>query len=65
MTHSTKSAREYSTIIMSVGLKGLDSRALICRCESSYIYINQSVLHDSICLELILDELKDCHVISN
>ena len=57
---------------MSVGLEGLDSRALICRCESSYIYINQSVLQDSICLELILDELKqdpdklnDYHVISN
>jgi len=50
---------------LSVGLKGLDWRALICRCESSYIYIKQSVLQDSICLELILDELKGCHVISN
>jgi hypothetical protein len=51
--------------LMSVGLKGLDWRALICRWEGSYIYINQSVLQDSICLKLILDELKDCHVISN
>jgi hypothetical protein len=25
---------------------------MICRCESSYIYINQSVLQDSICLKL-------------
>jgi hypothetical protein len=44
--------------LLSVGLKGLDWRAMIYRCESSYIYINQSVLQDSVCLKLILDKLK-------
>jgi hypothetical protein len=44
------------SVLLSVGLKRLDWRALICRCESSYIYMKSSLFHRiprfSICLEL-------------
>jgi hypothetical protein len=36
-----------------VGLKGLDWRAVICRCESSYLYLKTSLFHGDSTLQCL------------